>query len=88
MEDFDETLNEIFERCDEQGMELPWIVCLVSPNGGTMVMRITAKGMPGDVLAEYLEPEGLRLPMTIVVVDQRNVVATVRIEVSDQQLLQ
>jgi uncharacterized protein (DUF302 family) len=88
MEDFDETLNEIFERCDQQGMELPWIVCLVSPNGCTMVMRITAKGMPSDVLAEHLEPEGLRLPMTIVVVDQHNVVVTVKVEVSDQQLLQ
>jgi hypothetical protein len=51
-------------------------------------MEPTAKGMPGDVLAEHLEPDGLRPPMTIVVVDQRNVVATVRIEVSDQQLLQ
>ena len=56
--DLDETLQEVFERCHEQGMELPWIVCLVSPNGCTMVMRINAKGMPGNVLAEHLEPEG------------------------------
>ena len=86
--DLDETLQEIFGQCHEQGMELPWIVCLVSPNGCTMVMRINAKGMPGDVLAEYLEPEGFQLLMTIVVVDQRNAVANVKIEAPDEQLLQ
>ena len=53
-----------------------------------MVMRINAKGMPGDVLAEYLEPEGFQLLMTIVVVDQRNAVANVKIEAPDEQLLQ
>ena len=51
-------------------------------------MRINAKGMPGDVLAEHLEPEGFQLPMTIVVVDQRNAVANVKIETPDEQLLQ
>jgi GTP cyclohydrolase II len=85
---FGETLQEVFERCHEQGLELPWIVCLVSPNGCTTVMRIHSKEMPGDVLAEHLEPEGFQLPMTIVVVDQRNVVVNVRIEVSGEQLLQ
>jgi len=81
-------LEEIFERCHEQGMELPWIVCLVSPNGCTTVMRINAKGMPGEVLAEHLEPEGFQLPMSIVVVDQHNAVANVTIETPDEQLLQ
>jgi hypothetical protein len=88
MQDFDETLNAVFERCSAQGLELPWIVCLVSPNGCTTVMRMHDKEMPGDVLAEHLEPEGFQLPMTIVVVDRHNVVANVRIEVSGEQLLQ
>jgi hypothetical protein len=88
MEDLDETLQEVFERCHEQGLELPWIVCLVSPNGCTTVMRIRDKEMSGDVLAEHSEPEGFQLPMTIVVVDQRNVVVPVRIDVSGKQLLQ
>ena len=53
-----------------------------------MVMRMHDKGMPGDVLAEHSVPEGFQLPMTIVVVDQHNVVVTVRIEVSGEQQLQ
>jgi hypothetical protein len=60
----------------------------VSPNGCTTVMRITVKGMPGEVLAEHLEPEGFQLPMSIVVVDRHNAVANVTIETPDEQLLQ
>jgi hypothetical protein len=44
--------------------------------------------MPGEVLAEHLEPEGFQLPMSIVVVDQHNAVANVTIETPDEQLLQ
>src|SRR5262249_21994440 len=77
MEWLGDTLIEIYDQCEERGMELPFIVCSVSPNGSALVLRVKGDGSPADVLAEHFEPAGFVLPMTIAIVDQRNEAARV-----------
>jgi hypothetical protein len=71
-EDLLAVFDAIFDQGEAPGMIRPRIVCAVSPNGSTCVMRLHGEGVAVDPLAEHYEPAGLVLPMTIVVVDQRN----------------
>jgi hypothetical protein len=82
LEDLHDAFMGIYDHCADQGMVLPWIVCSVSPNGSTLVMRMHGDGTPVDVLAEHYEPQGVVLPMTIMVLDQRNEAAKVVLEPS------
>jgi hypothetical protein len=61
----------ILRECLQEGMEPPFVLCSISPNGSLLGMRISDKGHT-ELLAEHFEPEGFRLPMTIVVLDQKN----------------
>ena len=80
-----ERLNEIFGRCLETELKLPWILWAVSPaSGRTAVLRIHGAGKPYEVLAGDPEVEDFALPLTIVVVDQRNEILPARIEASGE----
>jgi len=70
MVDLLEHLSEALEACVERGMQLPFIMCAISPNGSVLNMRVHGGGIDPDVLAEHYEEEGFRTPMTIAVVDQ------------------
>lgn len=70
---------EIFDKCEERGMQVPFIVCAVSPNGSMVCARVYRDGGGPDILAEHFEAEGYRLPMTCMVVDQNNEAARVTI---------
>ena len=73
-------LTEILTKCQERGMQMPFIACALSPNGGVYCMRVHGGGVAPDILAKHFEPEGFRVPMTIVVVDQNNEAARIAIE--------
>jgi hypothetical protein len=80
-----ERLNEIFGRCLETELKLPWILWAVSPaSGRTAVLRIHGAGKPYEVLAGDPGLEDFALPLTIVVVDQRKEILPARIEVSGE----
>jgi hypothetical protein len=55
LDDLHHTLSEIFDRCKEGGMELPWIMCVVSPNGSIVATRVSGDGTPGEVLAKHYD---------------------------------
>jgi hypothetical protein len=62
-------LREVLVACIQRGMQLPFIVCAVSPNGSVYCIRCNGEAEP-DMLAHHVEPEGFRRPVTFMVVDQ------------------
>ena len=78
---------EIFDKCEERGMQVPLILCAASPNGSLVCARVYGgDGLAPDILAEHLEAEGFRLPMTCMVLDQNNEAA--RVTVAPGKILQ
>ena len=78
-EDFSKILAETFEQCLATGMRLPFVICGVSPNGSVMALRMQGPGREPEVLAEYAEDEGFRLPMTVMVLDKDNTAVRITI---------
>jgi hypothetical protein len=59
-------------------MQLPFILCAVAPHGSVVAMR-TDRVEP-ELLVEQFEPEGFRLPITILVLDHAGEVACITID--------
>jgi hypothetical protein len=78
-----ENLREVLIACIQRGMQLPLIICAVSPNGSVYCIRCNGESEP-DMLAHHVEPEGFRLPVTFMVADQTG--ASVRISVEKGRL--
>jgi hypothetical protein len=68
--ELDAWLADVLNNCRRTGMVLPYIVSAISPNGNVTVVRMDGENI--DVLAEHYEGGGLRLPMTIAVIDHKN----------------
>ena len=79
IDELSDYMVEIFDKCEERGMQVPLILCTVSPNGSVACARIYGDGRAPDILAEHFEAEGFRLPMTCMVLDQNNEAARVTI---------
>jgi len=86
MDELKEALLEIWRPCEEQGMQLPFITCAVSPNGSVLAVRVNGDGSGADTLAEHYETEGFSLPMTFAIIDQRNEAVTVTLEASGEKV--
>jgi hypothetical protein len=80
MEELTQHLGPILQQCDNQEMQVPFILCAASPNGSVMAMR--TDGENSDVLAEHYEEQGFALPITIMVLDQAG--KAVRVTISQQ----
>src|SRR5215471_15692582 len=76
----DEVLRDVLRQCVEQGMQPPLILCVVSPNGSTMVMR--TDGEHPEILAEHTEGAGFSTPINCMVVDRAGAAAHITIEPS------
>jgi hypothetical protein len=72
MEDLRELLAEMLERCLAAEMQLPFVICAVSPNGNVMAFRFHEPGREPEVLAQHDEGQGFSLPMTVMVLDKDN----------------
>ena len=83
IDELSENLREVLIACIRRGMQLPFIVCAVSPNGSVYCIRCNGEAEP-DMLAYHVEPEGFRLPVTFMVADQTG--AAVRISVEKGRL--
>jgi len=68
--DITEAMREALETCVERGMKLPFILCSTSPNGSVICMRVRGGGIEPEELCEHFEPEGFRMPVTLMVLDQ------------------
>ena len=64
--------------CVDRGMQLPFILCAVAPNGSVAAIR--TDGVERELLVEHIEPEGFRLPITILVLDHAGEVACITID--------
>ena len=68
--DITDAMREALETCVERGMKLPFILCSASPNGSVICMRVRGGGIEPEQLCEHFEPEGFRMPVTLMVLDQ------------------
>ena len=64
--------------CVDRGMQLPFILCAVAPNGSVAAIR--TDGVEPELLVEHIEPEGFRLPIIILVLDHAGEVACITID--------
>jgi hypothetical protein len=80
-ESLQDFLHDALKGCLEEGMVLPFIVCMVSPNGSAVIVRFTKPGMPMETLSKHVEDGGFGAPLTIIILDQEN--EAVRVEVSE-----
>ena len=75
-----DVLTTILDHCiAEHGMQLPLIVCCVSPNGSVLVTRVN-EGAEPDVLAEHYEGSTFKEPVNVMVVSQNNKAVRVVVE--------
>jgi hypothetical protein len=70
---------EAINRCIENGMKLPFIVCAASPNGSVLAVRFN-DGRGPDMLAEHFENHTFTTPLNIMVLDQNGEAARVVID--------
>lgn len=77
--DITDAMREALETCVERGMKLPFILCSASPNGSIICMRFRSGGIEPEALCEHFEPEGFRMPVTLMVLDQNGEAARVTI---------
>ena len=83
MEQFSDWFAQIMRQCKQNGMVVPFIICAASPNGSVLAVRADGRGN-SDVLAKHFEPNGVQLPMTIMVLDQQNTTIRVTIDPNGQ----
>ena len=78
-DDLTNRINEMFKRCEEEGMVFPLIMCTISPNGSVLASRMDGVGC-AKILAQHSEPDGFKVPLSLVLVDQNNAVARITID--------
>jgi hypothetical protein len=74
MTDFDLTawIADVYVEALDRGMQPPLIIAAINLNGSVLITRWPEGDGDPETLAEHVEPEGFRLSMTFVVLDQRN----------------
>jgi hypothetical protein len=77
--DLTHRINEMFKRCEKEGMVFPLIMCTISPNGSVLASRMNSIGC-AKILAQHSEPDGFKVPLSLVLVDQNNAVARITID--------
>jgi hypothetical protein len=78
-DDLTNRINEMLKRCEEEGMVFPLIMCTISPNGSVLASRMDSIGCV-KILAQHSEPDGFKVPLSLVLVDQNNTVARITID--------
>jgi hypothetical protein len=78
-DDLRNSIAELLQWCEDDGLTFPVILCAVSPNGSILANRIDGLG-GSEVLAQHFEGGGFAVPMTVVVLDQNNVAVKVTID--------
>jgi hypothetical protein len=64
-DDLTNSINEMFKRCEEEGMVFPFIACTISPNGSVLASRMDSIGCT-KTLAQHFEPDGFKVPLSLV----------------------
>ncbi len=64
---FGEAINEALEQCTARGFVPPLHYVLLATNGSMVAIRVEEEGR--RLLTRHYEPEGWRMPTTILVMD-------------------
>jgi hypothetical protein len=78
-DDLTNRINEMFKRCEKEGMVFPLVMCTISPNGSVLASRVDSIGC-AKILAQHSEPDGFKVPLSLILVDQNNAVARITID--------
>jgi hypothetical protein len=78
-DDLTNRMNEMFKRCEEEGMVFPLVMCTISPNGSVLAGRMDSIGCV-KILAQHSESDGFKVPLSLVLVHQNNAVARITID--------
>jgi hypothetical protein len=73
-------IADVYLEALERGMQPPLIIVAMNLNGSVLVTRWPKEDGDPETLAEHVEAGGFRLPMTFVILDQRNEVLRVGIK--------
>ena len=84
IDDITSQIAGAFEACLKKGMQLPFVLCVASPNGSVLAARFTAPGTAMKFLATHEEKEGWRLPINIMIVDQGGEAARVTLSATGE----
>jgi hypothetical protein len=68
--DLSEAITEVLQECIARGMQSPFVVSAMSPNGSVTAFRFLGPSEEMETLAEHFEDEGFVLPINIIVMDQ------------------
>jgi hypothetical protein len=79
MKELEANIVAVLRQCIDNGMKLPFIVCVISPNGSVLVTRAN-KGREPDVLAHHIENDVFTSPVNIMVVDHHGEAVRIVIE--------
>ena len=68
-----EITKQSVDICWDRGMVPPLIMAIISPNGSVLVMRYERidGAIVANEIAENVEPPGYKLPINIIVTDQK-----------------
>lgn len=70
LDNLQDPLRDVARACQRHNLLMPIIVCLASPNGSFLAIRIAAEN--STVLARRFENDGFRGPFRVMLVDQAN----------------
>ena len=77
-------MREVVQRCEGNGMAPPFVVIMASPDGTVFAMRMPRDGQDPDVLAEHFEGDEMRLPVSVMILDQNGAATRVVIKQPDR----
>ena len=63
-------LTDVLAHCLDQGMRMPLMVCMMSPNGSVIAVRCLPDGQELEVLTEHNEDDRFSSPIGVLVLDQ------------------
>lgn len=78
-EQLHELLVKALTQCQENGMQLPFVVCTVGTNGSVLVTRVN-DGRKPDTLAEHFVDQAFTTPVNVMVVDRSGEAARIVIQ--------
>ena len=83
MNDLSEILGDVLHECLDHGMQLPFIMAAVSPNGCAVIVRFEQgndEEVEATFLAEHTEVSGVVMPINVMVTDQTGEAVRIKID--------
>ena len=83
-EDLQDKLVELLKDAVARGLKPPLILHAVGANGSRVTLWQKEHGGACGVVDEYIEDDGVEFPVTITILDRRNMAAHITLKVSEE----